>query len=109
MMGEAGGGRMTEDSRVEMADDDAESAGAVICMRLTSPLMMPDNVIGVCSQCGEAIQHRPHVPRTPLKICCECLGPLAKVEVEKGDPVTVVITPKIVAELAACLRKKNAN
>jgi hypothetical protein len=30
MMGEAGGGRMTEDSRVEMADDDAESAGAVI-------------------------------------------------------------------------------
>jgi len=29
MMGEAGGGP-TEDSRVEMADDDAESAGAVI-------------------------------------------------------------------------------
>jgi len=63
MMGEAGGGRMTEDSRVEMADDDAEGADAVICMRLTSPLMMPDNVIGVCSQCGEAIQHRPYVPR----------------------------------------------
>ena len=65
---------MTNRIEIVDSDDEAECADGLVCARLTSPLMMPDNVIGVCSQCGEAIQHRPHVPRTPLKICCECLG-----------------------------------
>jgi len=39
------------------------------------------------------------------KYAANALG-VAKVEVEKGDPFALVITPKIVAELAAYLRKK---
>jgi hypothetical protein len=96
-------------NRIEMGDDaDAELADAVICVRLTSPLLLPDNLIDLCSKCGEAIQHRPHVPKRPPKICWQCVEPVAKAEAAKGELVTL-ITPTTAAEVAAHFRKKNAN
>jgi hypothetical protein len=83
-------------------------ADAVICVRLTSPLRLPENLIDLCSKCGEAIQHRPHASKRPPKICLECAAPLAKTEAAKGELVTMV-TPKTAAELAAYFSKKNAN
>ncbi|MGY3278083.1 hypothetical protein ACVJ5M_005680 [Bradyrhizobium sp. S3.7.6] len=45
------------------------------CARWTSvqSLMLPDNVIGKCAECGHAIQYRPHAPKKARKICMECI------------------------------------
>ena len=97
-------------NRFEIVDDpsEAECADSVVCRRLTSPLLLPDNVIGLCSKCGEAIQHRPHVPKKPPKICDECAAPIMEAEAAK-DELVVMITPKTAGEVAAWLRKKTAN
>lgn len=94
---------MTSKIEIELGDDaDAEACDAVVCARLTSPLIRPDNLIDLCAKCGEAIQYRPHVPKKPPKICIRCLGPLP-------ESTTINVTPTTVAEVAAYLRKKNAN
>jgi hypothetical protein len=96
-------------NRVEIVDDDeAEAAHYVVCGRLTTPLLMPDNLIDLCLKCGEAIQHRPHTPRAPPKICVECALAVVRREGTQGDVVTM-ITPKIAEEVIADFRKKNAN
>jgi hypothetical protein len=97
-------------NRIEIVDDpdEAEMADAVVCMRLTQPLLLPDNLIDLCSKCGEAIQHRPHVPKRPPKICNQCIIPIANAHAKKDDLVTMV-TPKTAAEVAAYLRKKDAH
>jgi len=89
-------------------DEDGEHADVVACMRLTQPLLMPDNEIGLCSECGEAIQYRPHVPKLPRKMCLECIGPRASKAAERGE-LHSILTPEAAAEIAAHLRKKNAN
>jgi hypothetical protein len=95
-------------NRFEIVDgpDDAECADVVVCRRLTQPLLMPDNHIDICSKCGEAIQHRPHVPKRPPKVCDLCA--VAIMEKEK-DELVVMITPKTAEEVAEWLRKKTAN
>jgi hypothetical protein len=94
---------------VEIDDDgNGEHADAVVCVRLTQPLIMPDNVIGLCAECGEAIQHRPHVPKQPRKICMECALPLASKAAKKGELHTI-LTPQTAAEVGAYFRKKGAH
>ena len=75
----------------------------MVCRRLTSPLLLPDNLIDLCSKCGEAIQHRPHVPKRPPKICDDCAGPIMDTEAAKGELV-VMITPKTAGEVAEWLK-----
>jgi len=87
---------------------EAECADSVICRRLTHPLLLPDNLIDLCSKCGEAIQHRPDGPKTPPKICDQCAGPIMEAEAAKGELVTMV-TPKTAVELVEWFRKKTAN
>lgn len=99
---------MTNKFEIVDGPDDAEMADVVVCRRLTSPLLLPDNLIDLCSQCGEAIQFRPHAPKLPPKICDECALPGIMSEAAKGELVTM-ITPKTAAELFAFLQKKNAN
>jgi hypothetical protein len=90
------------------SDGNGEHADMVVCRRLTSPLLMPDNLIDLCAKCGEAIQHRPHVPKRPPKVCLECVSPLANKAAAKGE-LHSILTPEAVCEIAAHLRKKNAN
>jgi hypothetical protein len=99
---------MTNRIEIVDSDDEAECADGLVCARLTSPLMMPDNVIDLCSKCGEAIQLRPDAPKRPPKICNVCAEPLVRAEAAKGELVTM-ITPTTAAEVAAYLRKKNAH
>jgi hypothetical protein len=35
----------------------------VVCARITTPLYIPDNKIGKCSECGWKVQFRPHAPK----------------------------------------------
>ena len=97
-------------NRIEIIEDpdDAETADAIVCRRLTQPLLMSDNLIDLCSKCGEAIQHRPHVPKRPPKICDECARPIIEAKAAKGELVTL-LTPKTADELADFFEKKNAN
>jgi hypothetical protein len=99
---------MTNRIEIVDSDDEAEAADGLVCMRLTSPLLMPDNLIDLCSRCGEAIQLRPDAPKRPPKICAVCAGPIVEAEAAKGELVTM-ITPTAAAEVAAIIRKKNAN
>jgi len=93
----------------ELDDDgNGEHADVVVCVRLTSPLLMPDNVIDICSQCGEAIQHRPHVPKQPRKMCWECIEPLALKMAHKGTLHTI-LTSEVAEDLLAYERKKSAH
>lgn len=94
---------------VEIDDDgNAEHADVMVCMRLTQPLLMPDNAIGICAACSEAIQFRPHGPKRPRKLCWQCAMPDAAKAAAKGELHTI-ITPATAAELAAHLKKKGAN
>lgn len=96
-------------NRIEITENgDAEDAKAVVCARLTSPLLMPDNLIDLCAKCRRAIQYRPHVPKRPPKICFECALPIVEKEAAKGELVTL-LTPQAAADIAAYLRKKSAN
>jgi hypothetical protein len=47
------------------------------CARWTAleQLMLPDNVVAKCAECGHAIQHRPHAPKTMRKVCMICAAP----------------------------------
>jgi hypothetical protein len=44
----------------------------LVCMRITDPLIMPDNLIGTCQNCGWKIQFRPPAP-DGVRLCFECV------------------------------------
>lgn len=71
---------MTNKIEIVEDPDEAECADAVVCRLLTSPLLLPDNLIDICSKCGAAIQHRPHVPKRPPKMCDQCAAPIHEAE-----------------------------
>lgn len=53
--------------------EEIPSDAVVVCTRTTTPSEFDDNVLGVCSFCGEKVQYRPHVPeRMATKMCMEC-------------------------------------
>jgi hypothetical protein len=88
--------------------EDAEDTDYMVCVRLTSPLILPDNEIDICAMCGEAIQHRPHAPSRPKKVCLECMAPQMNREAARGN-LDVKITPRTAQEVADYLLKKSAN
>lgn len=57
-----------------VSDEETEKAALVICVRVED---MPegeflDDILTVCGVCEEPIRHRPHVPKTPPKVCMQC-------------------------------------
>jgi hypothetical protein len=59
------------------SQQEAENSDAVVCILAPEgkPLLMSDNVFGVCSECGRRVQHRPHIPVRPILLCIECCPP----------------------------------
>lgn len=47
----------------------------VVCARITTPLYIPDNKIGKCSECGWKVQFRPHAPKG-RRMCVVCAAAL---------------------------------
>lgn len=79
-----------------MTDEEA----ITICARITTPLYLPDNRLGRCSECGWRIQFRPHAPRG-RKVCMECAGPLIE------DPDNRVVVPQqMLDDAKAYFRKR---
>lgn len=61
-----------EIERVSRAE--AETAEFFVCLRWSDPPVLADNAMGLCSQCGTRVQHRPNGPKKPPKLCMECLS-----------------------------------
>jgi hypothetical protein len=80
--------------------DDVDDAEMLVCLRLTDPLKLADNLIDVCSKCRLAIQHRPNVPDVP-KVCEVCATPLFT-----NPDTRLMITPKTVQEVRDYWRKR---
>jgi hypothetical protein len=78
-----------------------EEADCVVCRLITTPLLMPDNLVGHCSLCHRMIQHRPHAPKGPPKVCDEC----GFKNMAKDGDARVVITEQSKADLQGFLKK----
>src|SRR5438105_10664530 len=63
-----------------VSDEEAEQANYVICMPNGSGEYFNDDVRTTCALCARGIHHRPHVPKTPAKVCIDCALKLS----EKG-------------------------
>jgi hypothetical protein len=61
--------------RVEIRDEaECEEAKFVVCVRAhDDPGTFTDNVHTICTGCGTEIIHRPYAPKTPPKICMDCM------------------------------------
>lgn len=58
-----------------VSQEAAEGAQFVICMPAPAgaPLILADNAVAACHDCGQRIQHRPTAPVRPPKICLDCM------------------------------------
>jgi hypothetical protein len=73
----------------------------VVCARITTPLLMADNDIGECSECGWKVQFRPHAPKS-RKVCMECAS-------DQIEPDTKVKVPRrMLEDLRDFYRKKQS-
>ena len=63
-----------------ISDDEAETADAVVCVLATASSPFTDNVFTRCAECGVGIQHRPHAPKSPRKLCIRCTMKAARIE-----------------------------
>lgn len=71
----------------------------VVCARITTPLILPDNRIGKCAECGWKVQFRPHAPRGRRR-CMECAIAL----IEPGTKIET--TPRMLEDYRDYLNKK---
>ena len=81
---------------------EATEAAFVVCEERTSPLLLPDNRVGVCSHCGVAVQFRPHAPERP-KLCFRCGATAIAADTEDSE---VVVTHQGLDEVRTYLKKK---
>jgi hypothetical protein len=73
-----GGSANTEIPIDIVSGEEAEQADIAVCVLATVKTPFTDNLIGVCSDCGREVQHRPHLPKAPRKICMDCAAKLMK-------------------------------
>jgi hypothetical protein len=79
--------------------NDMRGVEMIVCAPATDPLYFPDNVRAVCSLCGAAVQHRPHVPPGIPLACMACTI------LKPGEDHTIVVTPRSVADAQLFFRK----
>jgi hypothetical protein len=72
-----------------------------ICARLTTPLLMPDNMIGRCQECLSKVQYRPHAPKGP-KLCVNCAKDLLPDEIA----IDVTSQKRMIADLQSYFGKQ---
>jgi hypothetical protein len=71
----------------------------LVCERITTPLMLPDNRLGTCRECGTRVQFRPHAPKI-ARMCVPCA-------LDQIDHVTKIeITQRTLEEVRDYLRKR---
>lgn len=88
--------------------EDGEACDFVVCIPITNPLAFSDNIVTDCCKCGQPIQHRPHAPKRPPKVCIACMQPDMEKEAARGE-LEIMITTKTAIEVGEYLYKKSAN
>jgi hypothetical protein len=86
--------------RVSDDEDEAESADFVVCVLATDQTPFTDNVFAFCCKCDVKVQHRPHAPKAPKKICMACAMPDMEAEAAKGE-LEIVATSRTAHEVAS--------
>jgi hypothetical protein len=80
-----------------MSDDEI----ILVCARVRDqPLLIPDNLTGLCSECAQVVQYRPHAPRPFRLLCVECTIPIIP------DATEIFTTPRMIEDALAYVRKK---
>ncbi len=60
-------------------DAEAEAADFMLCARLEDdPGTFTDNHLGNCCVCGAVVIFRPYMPKTPKRICLQCMPAVMK-------------------------------
>lgn len=67
---------------------------AIVCMYITEPLLLPDNLTGTCVECGKGVQYRPDAPQGD-HVCFSCMEKCA------GEEFTMLVTEKQQRDLEA--------
>ena len=76
-----------------------EEEVVLVCERITTPLILPDNRLGRCSECGWRVQFRPDAPKS-RRMCVQCA-------LDRSDEITeIMVTPRTMEELRDYLKKK---
>lgn len=73
----------------------------VVCTRITTPLLVPDNRIGKCSECGWKVQFRPDAPKA-RKLCLQCAADLISPDTK------IEVPPNVIADLKNILKKRQS-
>jgi hypothetical protein len=70
----------------------------LVCKRITTPLILPDNRLGKCCECGWKVQFRPHAPKG-RRMCRHCAA-------DRIDDIPeIVITRRTIEEICDYLKK----
>lgn len=77
----------------------------VVCMPASSPSNFPDDIEGVCAECGMKIRERPHNPKNGRRLCFGCAVPLISEAVKKGDVPELHVSDKSWDEAMPFLKK----
>ncbi len=93
---------------VAESQDDIIGCDIVVCARAedNKPLLMPDNVMDLCSRCGCKVQLRPYVPPGPKRVCHECGLLDLQEQAQQGEEVVIMLSPKTVREVKEYLHRK---
>lgn len=63
---------------IDLTGGEIDPGSGMVCMLLSDPLIKPDNVTGVCNDCGRAVQLRPGSMAAAMEhkmilLCLECV------------------------------------
>lgn len=89
---------MKNEFRITDDEDELESADFVVCVLASETVPFKDNVFGFCCKCDAKVQHRPHVPVAPRKVCLECAMAGMLESAAKGE-LKVVASNKTALEI----------
>src|SRR6266404_6118048 len=98
------------DKLINVTPEQGEDCDCVVCAPYDGiNLGFPDNLIGICSKCGCAVQFRPSSPKTPPKMCWPCMILELAEHEEDDEEDTFMITPKTFEEVSEYLSKKKSH
>lgn len=97
-------------NKIEIVDSitNGEDFDFVVCLRVTKPLIFADNLVAHCCKCHMMVQFRPHAPKTPPRICQQCVNPNMQKQFNAGE-LHIPITENTAADLRAYFRKRQSH
>jgi hypothetical protein len=73
----------------------------LVCVPVTDPLALPDNVVAQCAACRSMLQFRPDAPSNVRRLCISC----AVREIPNYPTATFAATPQTLLELFKYVRR----